>query len=205
MIEVEWKFELSLKSWPWLLERVATLHPTRPIENSDSYYDTETLDLLRQAVFVRVRNHQQLEFKFNEQAATAHTQSTERIFSLVPEQQHAKEMNRLFSRFLPQWRSAETVEEALHNNRLVKLAHIEKQRVQYVDDDLVVCVDHVKGLGDFLEIEVQCEEGSDTSQTEAKIQRFVSGLEARQVRVGYVELWLQKHHLQAYQVGKYQE
>jgi hypothetical protein len=40
---------------------------------------------------------------------------------------------------------------------------------------------------------------------EAQVQCFAAGFAARQVRVGYVELWLKKHHPQAYQVGKYHE
>ena len=205
MIEVELKFELPPTSWPQLEERLATMHLTSRKRNSDTYYDTAGFDLLSQAVFVRVRNHMQLEFKFNEQAVPAHIQSTERVFSLVPEPRQAEEMNALFSRFLPLWRPTATVKEALQQNGLVELAHIENRRVQYRHDDLVVCLDQVEGLGDFVEVETQCEEGSDTHQAVAQLYCFASGFAARQVRVGYVELWLQKHHPQAYQKGKYHE
>jgi len=205
MIEVELKFELLPTSWPQLEERLTAMQLTRRTRNSDIYYDTAGFDLLRQAVFVRVRNHMRLEFKFNEQAAPAHIQSTERVFSLMPEPPQAEEMNALFSRFLPQWRSADTVKEALHQNGLIELAHIENRRVQYKYDDLVICVDQVEGLGDFVEIETQCEEGSDTRQAVAQVQCLAAGFAARQVRVGYVELWLQKHHPRAYQRGKYHE
>jgi len=205
MIEVELKFELLPTSWPQLEERLTAMQLTRRTRNSDIYYDTAGFDLLRQAVFVRVRNHVHLEFKFNEQAAPAHIQSTERVFSLMPEPRQAEEMNALFSRFLPQWRSAGTVKEALHQNGLIELAVIENRRIQYRYDDLVVCVDRVEGLGDFVEIETQCEEGSDTQQAIAQVCRFAAGFAARQVHVGYVELWLQKHHPRAYQRGKYHE
>jgi adenylate cyclase class 2 len=205
MIEVELKFELLPTSWPQLEERLTTMQLTRRMKNSDTYYDTAGFDLLRQAVFVRVRNHMHLEFKFNEQAAPAHIQSTEHVFSLMPEPRQAEEMNALFSRFLPRWRSADTVKEALQQNGLIELALIENRRVQYRYDDLVICVDQVEGLGDFVEIETQCEEGSDTHQAVAQVQRFAAGFAARQVRVGYVELWLQKHHPRAYQRGKYHE
>ena len=205
MIEVELKFELLPTSWPRLEEQLATMQLVRNIRNSDTYYDTLEFDLLSQAVFVRVRNHLHLEFKFNEQAAPAHIQSLERVFSLMPEPRQAEEMNALFSRFLPRWRSADTVNEALHKNGLIELAHIENQRIQYMYDNLVVCVDQVEGLGDFVEVETQCEEGSDTSQVEARMQYFAAGFAARRMHVGYVELWLQKHDPQAYQRGKYHE
>jgi len=205
VIEVELKFELLPTSWPQLKEQLQTMQLARRLRNSDTYYDTPGFDLLSQAVFVRVRNHLQLEFKFNEQAAPAHIQSTERVFSLMPELRQAEEMNALFSRFLPQWRSADTVEEALRQNGLIELAHIENRRAQYTYENLVICVDQVEGLGDFVEIETQCEEGSDTQQAVGRVQDFAAGFAARQVRVGYVELWLQKHHPQAYRRGKYHE
>jgi adenylate cyclase class IV len=177
----------------------------RRLRNADTYYDTPGFDLLSQAVFVRVRNHRHLEFKFNEQADPAHIQSTERAFSLLPEQRQAGEMNALFSHFLPQWRSADTVAEALCRNGLIELARIENRRAQYTYRNLVICVDQVEGLGEFVEIEMQCEEGSDTHQAIAQVQALAASFAARQVRVGYVELWLQKYHPQADHRGKYHE
>ncbi len=206
MTEVELKFEVAPGSWTQIEEQCAKLQLVCRLRNSDIYYDTARLDFLSQAVFVRVRNQMHLEFKFNEQAASEHIQCTERVFSLIPEESQAEEMNTLFARFLPRWRSTNTVKEALRKNGLIELAHIENQRAQYAYENLVVCADHVEGLGDFVEIEGQCEEGSDTSEVEAleeQMRRFAAGFAARQVRVGYVELWLQKHHPQAYQRGKY--
>ena len=205
MIEVELKFELLPTSRPQLKEQFAKMQLARRLRNSDTYYDTPGFDLLSQAVFVRVRNHLQLEFKFNEQVAPAHIQSTERTFSLKPEPNQAEEMNALFSRFLPRWRSAGNFEEALGRNGLIELAHIENRRAQYIYGNLIICVDRVEGLGEFVEIEMQCEEGSDTDQAIAQVQDLAAGFAARQVRVGYVELWLQKYDPQAYQRGKYHE
>jgi len=205
VIEVEMKFELLPTSRPQLEEKLATMQFLGRLENSDTYYDTASFDLLSQAVFVRVRNHQHLEFKFNLEAAPAHIQSTERIFSLMPDLYRTREMNALFSRFLPRWRFADTVEEALHQNSLIELAHIENRRAQYAYENLVICVDEVEGLGEFVEIEMQCEDGSDTHRAVARVQDFAVGFVAPQVSVGYVELWLQKHHPRAYQMGKYHQ
>jgi adenylate cyclase class IV len=208
MIEVELKFEITPTARPQLEKQLARMQLARHLRNSDIYYDTADFNLLSQAVFVRVRNHTRLEFKFNEQAAPEHTHCTERAFSLVPESrqaQEAQEMHALFSRFLPGWRSAETVSEALSHNGLIELARIENRRVQYAWENLVVCMDQVEGLGDFLEIETQCNEESETHQALARLEHMAAGLDARPVRVGYVERWLQKHHPQAYKRGKYHE
>jgi adenylate cyclase class IV len=203
MIEVELKFALTSYAYLQIQEQLSQMQRGFASRNLDRYYDTEQLDLLRQAVFVRVRNQQRLEFKFNEQRALAHTQSTERAFSLAPEPVQAFAMNTLFARFLPHWHPAHTVVEALHQNRLTKLAQIENNRLEYRYDDLLICLDHVEGLGDFLEIEAQCKEGSATDQAEARIRRVAARFSAQPLRVGYVELWLQKHAPYAYQKGVY--
>lgn len=205
MIEVELKFEIAPASRPSLEEHLATIGPALRVQNTDTYYDTPAFDLLRQAVFVRVRNREHLEFKFNEQAAPAHIHCTERVFSLAPEPRQSEEMNNLFSGFLPDWRRAGTVNKALQQNGLIELARIENNRIEYTCENLVVCVDQVEGLGNFLEIETQCEEESEIDQAVSRVQAFASGVVERQVHIGYVELWLQKYHRHAYRQGKYQE
>lgn len=205
MIEVELKFEIAPASRVRLEKYLATIGFARRLQNSDTYYDTPTFELLSQAVFVRVRNQQRLEFKFNKQAAPEHLYCMERAFSLSSGPRQVAEMDKLFAGFLPRWRAAGTVNKALHENGLIELARIENRRVEYIYENLIVCLDHVEGLGDFLEIETQCEEESETSQAVAQVQAFAAGVEARQVHVGYVELWLQKHHPDAYRRGKYQE
>lgn len=205
MIEVELKFEIAPDACARLEKYLATIGAARRLQNSDTYYDTPAFDLLSQAVFVRVRNQQRLEFKFNEQAAPEHISCVERAFSLAPGPQQVEEMNSLFAGFLPGWRAAGAVGNALSENGLVELVRIENRRVEYIYENLVVCVDHVEGLGDFLEIETQCAEESETRQAIAQVQAFAAGLEARQVHVGYVELWLRKHYPLVYRRGKYQE
>ena len=83
MIEVELKFALPPHVRARLETYLGTAECARRLHNSDSYYDTPSLDLFSRAVFVRVRNRQRLEFKFNEQAAPAHLFCTERAFSLA--------------------------------------------------------------------------------------------------------------------------
>lgn len=205
MIEVELKFEITPATWPQLEQHLAEMQFVRQVRNSDHYYDTADFRLLSQAVFVRVRNQARLECKFNERAEPAHTHCTERAFSLVPEPEQASQMNALFSRFLPGWRCANTVHEAIAHNGLCVMVHIENHRTQYALEDMIVCVDRVEGLGDYLEIETQCREERETQQALVRLEGMAAGIALRPVRVGYVERWLQKHHPQVYQRGKYQE
>ncbi|OLC60481.1 MAG: hypothetical protein AUH89_04155 [Ktedonobacter sp. 13_1_40CM_4_52_4] len=203
MIEVELKCDLSSESLLILQEKLRTTKFHKRVMNSDVYYDTSTLDLLRQAVFVRVRNNYQLQFKFNERQDIAHVQCIERIFSLPLDQVSAEEANSLFARFLPIWSNAFRLETVIDKNGLIELAHIENTREVYSSDNMYLCIDHVKGLGDFLEIEMQSEEDANTSEALSKLQTFASDINLKPINIGYVEMWLRGHNSQAYQLSKY--
>lgn len=203
MIEVELKCELFPELLPKLQERLQHMTFDGRAHNVDRYYDTPRFDLLQQAVFVRVRNDQQLEFKFNEQGETAHRQSTERVFSLFPDPSAREKMNALFTRFLPHWSASSNFSEALAKNNLTELAYINNTRGVYVDGAVHLSIDHVEGLGDFLEVEMQCEEDADTSKALALLHKFIADLDLQPIKVGYVELWLRIHNPPAYQLGKY--
>jgi adenylate cyclase, class 2 len=204
MLEVELKFEISAASLPEIRRKLRAARFIRMVENSDVYYDTEELDLLQRAVFVRVRNRRHLEFKFNESMETAHVRCTERTFPLEPTEGQVHQMNALFARYLPQWRAVTRVEEAIGKKNLRELVSIETTREEYRYENLLVCIDHVKDLGDFLEVEAQAEEGADTTCMLLGLHNFAADIPLERLTVGYVELWLRKHCPSAYQLGKYQ-
>ena len=203
MIEVELKCELFPELLPKLQERLQHMTFYGIAHNVDRYYDTPRFDLLQQAVFVRVRNEHQLVFKFNEKSERAHRQSTERVFSLLPDPSAREKMNALFTRFLPNWSISSNLSEAVTKNNLTELACINNTREVYRDELVRLSIDHVDGLGDFLEVEVQCEEDADTSEALALLHKFLADLDVKHIRVGYVELWLYMHNPPAYQLGKY--
>jgi adenylate cyclase, class 2 len=203
LIEIELKCELS----PQLLEKVRLkiqrMEFRGRVYNHDVYYDTSTWDLLRRAVFVRVRNNLKIEFKFNENTSQEHGQANERIFPCQTPPTELDKLNALFAYFLPAWIPARSFEDAITKNGLVQLVSIDNTREAYADEQIDLSIDHVEGLGDFLEVETLCEEDANTTQAQARLQAFVSDLDVQHIKVGYVELWLHKHNPAAYQVGRY--
>lgn len=221
MIEVELKFALA----PGLSERLQTQFAALPsvqcvgqVDSTDIYYDTVHYDCLQKAIFIRIRNQKRLEIKFHEEADPNHTHSTERVFPLQATPEQMQEFNMLCAHLLPLWNATGTIEEALQINGLGVFVPIKKQRALYTSQDMTLCLDHVEELGDFLEIEVLCEEHEKakgyTATDEAekamgRLHQFVSELrlpelELEQVQVGYVELWLRLHLPEVYRLGKYQ-
>ena len=223
MIEVELKFGLAPGLYDQLQARFAAMPSVQcvgQVDSTDIYYDTVHYDCLQKAIFIRIRNHKRLEIKFHEEADPNHTHSTERVFPLRTTPEQMQEFNMLCAHLLPLWNAAGTIEEALQVNGLGVFVPIKKQRVLYTSQDMTLCLDHVEGLGDFLEIEVLCEEhekGEEHMATDEaekamlRLHQFVRQLiaelrlpELEQVRVGYVELWLRLHWPEVYRLGKYQ-
>ena len=205
MIEVELKYEVPRESQRRVQEYLRQTISRGVVENRDTYYDTSTFALLQQAVFVRVRNHVQLQFKFNERADKAHAQSHEYAFPMVPDITEAQQINALFRRFLPRWQTVSDVEQAISMNDLLELARIENTREQYVDDEMSISFDHIADLGDFLELEIQGDDNIDTQQALTRLYAIASRLQLPPMRIGYVELWLRRYNMHAYQLGKYRQ
>ena len=203
MIEIELKCELSPQLLEKVRQKIQGMQFRGTVYNHDVYFDTPTWDLLRRAVFVRVRNDQRIEFKFNEDASQEHKLAVERVFPIQPSPADLDRLNSLFAYFLPTWMPAISFEDALMKNHLVQLVSINNTRESYADEHIGLSIDHVKGLGDFLEVETLCEEGADLTQAQARLQTFFADLHVEHIKVGYVELWLHKHNLEAYQVGRY--
>ena len=93
--------------------------------------------------------------------------------------------------------------DAIKENKLTELARINNIRKTYTSESVNVSIDHVEGLGNFLEVEILCKEDTDTSEAQTRLQAFISDLHVRHIKVGYVELWLYKHNLEAYEAGRY--
>jgi adenylate cyclase class 2 len=203
LIEIELKCELSPQLLEKVRQKIQGMQFRGTVYNHDIYYDTPTWDLLRRAVFVRVRNNQKIEFKFNEDASQEHQQALERIFPLQTSSFDLDRLNSLFAYFLPTWTPATSFEDALTKNNLIQLVSVNNTREVYANEHIDLSIDHVKGLGDFLEVETQCEENGDTTEAQARLQAFVADLHVQHIKVGYVELWLHKHNPEAYQVGRY--
>ncbi|HEU0003257.1 MAG TPA: CYTH domain-containing protein [Ktedonobacteraceae bacterium] len=203
MIEIELKCELSPQLLDKVREKTWGMKFNGTVHNQDIYYDTSTWDLLRQAFFVRVRNNRKVEFKFSEDITQEHGQVHERVFSLEAYPIQTDKINTLFTSFLPTWVPAVSFEEAVKKNGLLELVTIDNTREAYASEDITLSIDHVKGLGSFLEVETHCEEGADTSQAQARLQAFVSNLDVQHIKVGYVELWLYKYNPAAYRAGRY--
>ncbi len=201
MIEVEVRSPLLPNVAFKLQEKLETMHLREVKASQDVYYDTPHFDLLchPQVVFVRVREGHLLQFKFDEQSVSQkRIACIEREF-VIPTGGFPEKAHSLFQAFLPFWQTAATWEEVIASNHLVELARIDKRRSVYVDDPLIISIDQVEGLGNFVEVERNCEEGCDIRAAEEHVHTFLQQIEGISVKAGYFEMWLYQHNQAAYQ------
>jgi adenylate cyclase class IV len=201
MIEVEVRSPLLPNIAARLTPKLETMHLCEEKASQDVYYDTPQFDLLRhrQVVFARLREGKLLQFKFDEDSTSQERIACiEREFVIsadsFPEKAHC-----LFHSFLPAWQTATTWEQVLMCNNLVELACIEKKRRAYIDGTLIITIDQVKGLGNFVEIEQRCQEGTNIREAEERVHAFLAEIGGTPLRAGYLEMWLYKHNAVAYQ------
>ena len=208
MIEVEVKFLID--TVPDSLKKLA---PSRAKRQLDVYYDTLEYTLLRSGNFMRIRNKKRLEFKLNSGDAS-HLYCEELDFELQKLHEHLEAIIQILRSIgLQSPEKVQSVEDILCSNDMIVLATIDKERVEYdFSDNITVCVDHVNNLGNFIEIDLMVKNDNSllatSKEAEVSLMKVLSDNdiisdETSRVRLGYVELFLQKYNPDAYGMGLY--
>jgi len=200
MIEVEVRSPLLPDIAAKLQPKLEKMHLREEKASQDVYYDTPDFALLqhRLSVFVRLREGRLLQFKFDEDSEQR-IACIEREF-LIQTDVLPEKAQTLFQTFLPTWQHAASWEQARTFNQLVELACIDKKRRVYVDGPLIISIDSIEGLGSFVEVERNCEEGTDTQEAEEHVHTFLREIGGISLKAGYFEMWLYRHNQAAYQL-----
>lgn len=202
MIEIELKYKLKnfpKVGFPLLEERT----------EEDIYYDTKNYELLRNGNFLRIRNHEKIDFKLSTNDIT-HLYCKETRFSFSPFP--SSKIEAVFHSLNLDIRCG-NYEEFTQN--LTVLAPILKKRKTYkINDSITMVLDEVDNLGYFLEIEYDVEQDSITEEEGKEYEEVLKNVleenhllteGAKKVTIGYVELYLKEHNIEAYHLGLYQE
>ncbi len=202
MIEVELKYKLNSfpkVDFPLVEER----------REEDIYYDTKNYDLLRNGNFLRIRNQEKIDFKLSTNDLThLYCRETRFPFSPFPSEKIEEVFQNLKLDI-----SCYNYEE--FKEKLIVLAPILKKRKTYkINDSITMVLDEIEDLGYFLEIEYDVEQESITEEEGKKYEDILISVlkenkllqeENKKVSIGYVELYLKEHNIEAYHLGLYQE
>ena len=168
----------------------------------DEYFDTKEGSLFETGVFVRVRDNNTLDIKYNPNFLdTSHTVCNEYSYSgsLTPRnKQEIYDLLRDIS-LLPEVKSEhDKIRDFLMEIGLTSFVTINKKRRKILLDSKIDCViDEIKGIGTFVELEV------NTEDLLPLLKKWIDNLNLKNIPIGYVELWLKKHDIETYLRGRY--
>ena len=208
MIELELKYEI--KKIPTALEKLKVI---KKKEQEDIYYDTPNYDLIRTGNFLRIRDKKRLEFKLFA-GDTSHLYCQETDFELDKITENEEQINKILSSLnLKKAKNLNSFKEIQDNNSLIILSPIKKHRTSYeYKENSMISIDKVDDLGLFIEAEIMIDKDNITDSEASKIkEQFINELkeekiltgEEKSVNIGYVELYLLKHNVEAYELGIY--
>ena len=88
------------------------------------------------------------------------------------------------------------MEKMLKEMGMDLVVEVNKHRLEYTLDEFTICLDSIKGLGTFIEVELQASDRIPSKQVKTKLQKFLKTLDIKEedlIHHGYVTLLLRKH------------
>jgi len=206
-IEVELKFEVTdeddIKS---ILDQGFTYKSTGQLV--DTYYDNSGNDLFKKGIFIRIRNKDTLDFKFNmrdiqsDRFSEEYTHCNEYSFALPIQTKKIHAFLEVLTMLGLNTSGVDSFDSFLHQNNLSQSIVVDKTRTTYTKDDTTICVDQVKGLGNFVEIEILVKDESQSKAAQEKILSLFPK-NKKPVTTGYTALSWKKKDFEVYKAGKY--
>ena len=190
-LSIELKFDLNSSSCDLPLRSPAK--HIQAVCERDIYYDVAgTFSLLRSGCFMRIRNANVLEFKFDGSHSAVHEYCYETAFQVplnASESEHL--VHSLCRAGLRIPTELSSVQNILVENGLSVLVNVNKARQVFAVGGFTVCRDDVEDLGRYLEIEFCTSElDCDVKAITQRMRELISDPDLPIVRTGYVELLL---------------
>jgi predicted adenylyl cyclase CyaB len=205
-IEIELRFEiLNPSELPAFLAGLTKLSTKRIV---DVYLDTNTIDLLKKGVYIRIRDGKKLDIKFNRECLynpslelQAHCE--EYSFIIPLHEYDVDDFNSIVKTvgLLPV--SRPNFEGFTEINHLIPHRTVDKVRTSYATGIFTVVIDEVVGLGTFLEIERVATNTDDIEVIKEQMQSILLPLSLKPLQTGYDSLVLRKQNFDEYLQGRF--
>ena len=201
-IEVEFRFAVDDENETrGFLDGLEFLGRTR---QKDVYFDTRSGEFFKRGVFIRTRNGKTLEFKFNlEDAENRHEDCEEHSFPLPMPADVLERLGKVCKRLGLDAPDVPDAERLMQMNGLGEFVTIDKTRERFREGEFVFCLDDVKGMGKFLEIESMAQQGIDLDGLKKRMAERVKIFRPRFLPTGYIELFVRRKDFDLYKQGRY--
>ncbi len=205
-IEIELRYEvLEPKKLVPFTQELAKLKTRRIV---DHYLDTSGFDLIKNGIFVRIRDNKKLDIKFNRECLQnpdleGQPYCEEYSFTLPLEPKDLALLNETAKTI-----GIKTIDRAdLRHfktiNNIGPALTIDKKRSSYTKDDYTIDVDTVAHLGTFLEIEMMADDTSSIDEVTRQMKKIIAPLSLKPLSAGYVSLMLRKNNFDIYLQSRY--
>jgi len=209
VVETEVEVKFHVKSIPDILTK---LTPIFKKKQSDIYYDKPEYSLLRGGNFMRIRDNSCLDFKLYSGDLT-HLSCNEININLSEIYTHSDVVLKTLDHLgLKYPKTIISFDDILSCNQMIVLANINKERLEYCfSNGVTVYFDNVYNLGCFIEADIMIpkkillttiKEAEDLLLKTLFDNEIING-NSNRVRLGYVELFLQKNNPIAFELGLY--
>jgi len=192
MIEYEIKYRANRFMLSEVIEDLVFVGKKK---QNDIYYDTPDYILFLNAVFLRKRNNETIDAKFNfDKTDISHLFCNETSLKLPLSKDTKNKLEFFLSQLI---QPIENEDKIFKKYQLKEFVVINKSRETYQNNDIEVSFDIVENLGEFIEIEAKTDKGI------IDIEKFMHNRNIQRITTGYVELLLNKYNNNLYKKGKY--
>ena len=205
-IEVELKYEVLDKNQiRKFLENLNFVNEKRVV---DIYLDTKEGNLFKKGLFIRMRNKQLLDFKFNLSDIKSignrkHEHCDELSFKVPLSEESVEKINKICQIFNLKEIDKPDLNEFKEKNNFINSVLIDKTSRKYKDEKFEFSYDIVKDIGTFIEIEYLTMKENNLNKIKEEMRLRLKGLNLKPITTGYNELYWRKKDFNLYLQGKY--
>lgn len=205
-IEIELRYEvidrIQLEVFLQSLQRLHSKHDV------DIYYDTVDALLYQKGIFIRTRNNQKLDIKFNRACLdnpdlALQDYCQEYSFVLPLQDKDFFKLNELFISLDLHSSPTADFDAMKKANNFIEHYRVDKIRTSYKYHSFTIAVDEVADLGTFIEIELMVQNTENIEVIKQEMELVLAGLNLKQLRTGYGTLLLRKKDFNHYLLGRF--
>jgi len=184
----------------------------------DIYFDTKTGSFFKKGIFIRRRDNRRLDFKFNLESIKGsdfkndHSHCDEYTFKIPFQNSDKAKFREVCTLLKIKIPKKFVFENFLDINSFIPLVIIDKIRKETERDGFHICIDNVKNIGVFIEVEKTIELEENEKDYEKKLDKikesinqfvYSLGISVKRNEIGYCELALREINFDLYRQGKY--
>jgi predicted adenylyl cyclase CyaB len=209
IIEVEIKYQvLDEKQLKNFLKNLKFVGKKREV---DVYFDTPVGSLYKKSSFIRVRNNKSLDFKYSLAGVLCGKNGKiskdehfkDYSFPLPLAKKSLLKINQICKVLGLQEIKTSNLKGFKVKNNLVDSMIIDKIREKYKDGKFEYCLDKVKKLGTFLEIETLTSNEKEVRRLKREMADKLKGLKLKGITTGYCGLYWRKYNFNLYRQARY--